>query len=431
MNINKITIRNFRNIGNETTFNVNPIFTVIIGINGKGKSTILHAIRVACGAYFLSIPEVKKRHISPSEIRVIDFGKELIQQKPVKVEAEGDFPESPFPITWRRQIAENSNSTSSSDADVGNIRKIGFNNYQKITKEGKENVSLPVIAFFGTSRAHGAGRNIKSRIGRQTFIEGYQDWYEMKSNTFKYENWLGSYDILKKNKKEYPNTKKAFFEALKNANPYIQEIESVNGKLWIKVKMDEYESDLLPIDLHSDGIRFFTEMVAETAYRCIILNGYLDSKAVIESKGIVMIDEIDLHLHPNWQRRVIQDLKNAFPNIQFIVTTHSPFIVQSIKLDELIILDDDVIRDGDPFKKSIEEVAANEMGVEDIPRSAGFMEMQHVAEEYYTLINRGKSSDNDLRTRELRNRLNELEERYSDDPAFVAALKVERHAKGL
>jgi predicted ATP-binding protein involved in virulence len=431
MNINKITIRNFRNIGSESSFVLNPKFTVIIGINGKGKSTILHAIRIACGAYFLSIPEVKKRHISPSEIRVIDLGKQLIQQKPVKVEAEGSFPELIHPITWKRQIQENSNSTTSSEAEVGSIRKIGMNNYLKITKEGKENVSLPVIAFFGTSRAHGAGRNIKSRIGRQTFIEGYQDWYEMKSNTFKYETWLGSYEILKKNKKEYPNTKRAFLEAIKKANPYIQTVESVNGKLWIKIKIDDYESDLLPIDLHSDGIRFYTEMAAEIAYRCIILNGYLDANSIIESKGVVMIDEIDLHLHPNWQRHVIRDLKNAFPNIQFVVTTHSAFIVQSIKSEELIILDEDIAKDGDPFKKSIEEVAANEMGVEDIPRSIEFMEMQHVAEEYYKLINNGKSSDNDQRTSELRNQLNKLEEKFGEDPAFVAALKIERYSKGL
>jgi predicted ATP-binding protein involved in virulence len=53
-------------------------------------------------------------------------------------------------------------------------------------------------------------------------------------------------------------------------------------------------------------------MVAELAYRCVILNGFLDDKAVIESRGIVMIDELDLHLHPTWQRHVIADLKMHF-----------------------------------------------------------------------------------------------------------------------
>ena len=62
MNIKRITIQNFRNIGSEKTFYLNPGFTAFIGVNGKGKSTILHALRIACGSYFLAIPDVKSRH---------------------------------------------------------------------------------------------------------------------------------------------------------------------------------------------------------------------------------------------------------------------------------------------------------------------------------------------------------------------------------
>ncbi len=50
----------------------------------------------------------------------------------------------------------------------------------------------------------------------------------------------------------------------------------------------------------------------------------------LESEGIVMIDEIDLHLHPSWQKRVVGDLIRIFPNTQFILTTHSPYIIESI-----------------------------------------------------------------------------------------------------
>lgn len=431
MNISRINIQNFRNIGDEKSFRLNPSFTVIIGINGKGKSTILHALRVACGSYLLGITPVSKRHILASEVRVVDKGKQLVQQKPVKIEAVGCFPGLADPITWKRQIPENSNSTTSSEAEVGAIRKIGFEKFVKVTKEDKFDVDLPIIAFFGTSRAHGAGRKRISRIGRQTFKEGYQDWYEMKSSTYNYENWLSSYDVLKKQNKEYPQTKEAFLKAIKVANPYILEIEIVSGKLWLKIKMDDFESSLLPIELHSDGIRFYTEMVAEMAYRCVILNGFLKAESISKSKGVVMIDEIDLHLHPNWQRHVVKDLQNAFPDIQFVVTTHSPFIVQSLHADELIILDEDIVKDGDPFRKSIEEVSSSEMGVDDVPRSAEFLEMQKVAEEYFSLIGAGKTSISDKKTKELRERLNRLEEKFGEDPAFVAMLRIERQANDL
>lgn len=365
MNITKLTLKNFRNI-EEGTFKLDPNFTVIIGVNGKGKSSILLGLRVACGAFFLGISEVKKRHIIESDIRLKDLGKFLVPQKPVKIEAEGYFEgKINDTIIWKRQILEDSKSTTSSDADVGNVRKIGKEKYHQIVLQENDNVELPVIAFFGTSRIHGAGRNRESRTGRQIFKEGYQDWIEMKATTFKYEDWLSSYDFLRKSNREYSNTKQAFFDTVKKANPYITEIEEQAGKLWIKVQIDDYTSDLLPLELHSDGIRSFTEMVAELAYRCVILNGFLDDKAVIESRGIVMIDELDLHLHPTWQRHVIADLKNAFPHIQFVATTHSPFIVQSLGANELINLDKPELTQI-PDELPLNKVVTDIMGVENI-----------------------------------------------------------------
>jgi predicted ATP-binding protein involved in virulence len=423
MNIERIAIRNFRNIGGEeTVFHFNSKFTVIIGINGKGKSTILYALRIACGSFFLGIPDIKKFHIRPDDIRQINNGKHLVPQKPVCIEAKGYFPDVPLALTWRRQITEKSNSTTSSEADVGMIRKLGKSKYDKVTKGGDDKIPLPIIAFFGTSRAHGAGRNRQSRIGRYIFKEGYQDWYEMKSTVFKYEDWLASYDILQSEGKEYAHTQKAFFETLRRANRYIEDARSIGGKLWLKVKMKDEVSEFLPIELHSDGIRFFTEMVAELAYRCIVLNGYLDANAVKGSQGVVLIDELDLHIHPEWQKHLVNDLKKAFPGIQFVVTTHSPFIVQSLEVDELINLDKPVGLDEAPNKHSIEEVAEYEMGVQNVERSEKFLEMQEAAAEYFNLV-KDKAPEKSIR--EAKIKLDELRLRFNNDPAYVALLQSE------
>lgn len=74
-----------------------------------------------------------------------------------------------------------------------------------------------------------------------------------------------------------------------------------------------------------------------------------------------MIDEIDMHLHPKWQQSEVEDLKTAFPNLQFVVTTHSPFIVQSFKSEELINLDR--LTDTDPDKLTVGEVSTAIMGL--------------------------------------------------------------------
>lgn len=85
-----------------------------------------------------------------------------------------------------------------------------------------------------------------------------------------------------------------------------------------------------------------------------------------------MIDEVDLYLHPHWQKHILLDLQTAFPMMQFIVTTHSPFIVQSVKSQNVITLDG-VKGIDDPNKRSIEEIVINEMNMDTV-RSAKYNE---------------------------------------------------------
>ncbi len=419
MNIDKISVKNFRNIGEEKTFFLNPHFTVFIGINGKGKSTMLHALRVACGAYFLAIPDVPSRHIQKDEIRIVESGKLLLQQFPVKVEATGTFPGINEPVVWRRQWLEGSSSSTFNNADVGLIKRLASEKFQKITREANDRVDLPIVAFFGISRAFGAGRVTTNsriqRMGRMIFKDGYQDWQEMKAVKFHYEEWLGTYDTLVALDKEYDRTKEAFYNALKLANPYITQIEFINGELWVKINIEGNTTDLLPLSLQSDGIHYFTAMVAEIAYRCVVLNGYQNENAIKETKGIVMIDEIDLHLHPNWQRHVIKDLKEAFPKVQFVATTHSPFIVQSLKSDEIWNLDK--IMDVSPNNLKLDTIATEVMGV-----SSSFSkeneDLYERSKSFISNLEEGKSME------ELENDLEEI-----SDPAVRAFLELRKMSK--
>jgi len=427
MNIEQITIQNFRNIGEPATFQLNRNFTVFIGINGKGKSTILHALRVASGAFFLAIPEVKSRHILKDEIRIVETRKFLLQQFPVKIEAKGKFSENSHQIIWRRQWIEGASATTSRSADVGEIRQIASEKYNQLVKEQNDHIDLPIIAFFGISRAVGAGRITKKsriqRLGRQIFKEGYQDWEEMKAVKFHYEEWLGTYDMLVQNEKEYLGTKEAFFEAIKTANPFINEIDFINGELWIKIKIDEQETGLLPLSFHSDGIHYFTAMIAEIAYRCVVLNGYKRENAIKETSGIIMIDEIDLHLHPKWQRHVVNDLKKAFPKIQFVVTTHSPFIVQSLESGELYNLDKDY-SDANPKDLSIGEVAEEVMGTDSIMSEENTND-EKLSTKYFELL-----SGNKKMNEHIESELNKIEIEISD-PGVRALLKMKRIEKSI
>jgi len=175
-------------------------------------------------------------------------------------------------------------------------------------------------------------------------------------------------------------------------------------------------------------------MVADIAHRMAQLNPALEKEVVTRTPGVILIDEIDLHLHPIWQRSIVEDLKRTFPNIQFIVTTHSPFVIQSLEEGELRRLqaqDDDEEVASDYFiNKSIEDITEQAMGVEGVQRSEKLNEMYSVAKEYYLLLKKGQeASEDDLK--EIKNELDRLEGLYSSDVAYYAFLEMERTAAGL
>lgn len=97
------------------------------------------------------------------------------------------------------------------------------------------------------------------------------------------------------------------------------------------------ESQAQRVSQLSDGFRSMVGLVSDIAYRIAILNPNIKDSCKI-TPGIVLIDEIDLHLHPKWQRKIVPLLKDLFPNFQFIATSHSPFIIQSMQPHEVINL---------------------------------------------------------------------------------------------
>jgi predicted ATP-binding protein involved in virulence len=112
----------------------------------------------------------------------------------------------------------------------------------------------------------------------------------------------------------------------------------------------------------------------------------------------------------------------VFKQIQFVATTHSPFIVQSLKAEELINLDSVKGLDTDPNKYSVEEISENEMGVKNVKRSNSFSEMQEKAKDYFQLIKTNADKDDIAKAKKL---LDKIRVNFSQDPAYVALLEAE------
>ena len=160
-----------------------------------------------------------------------------------------------------------------------------------------------------------------------------------------------------------------------------------------------------------------------------ILNPYLKGEALSKTPGVVVIDEIDLSLHPTWQKRIVGILKSLFPKVQFICATHSPFIIQSLEADELITLDRNEKPNADEYSgESIEDIAEDIQGVKISQYSEKKIKMYEAAKKFYSAL---ESSSSREEIELLRQEMAYLEAEYSTNPAYMALIKQEFTAKKL
>ena len=428
MRIDNIHIKNFKGF-EDKTFEFKGQFTVFIGDNAKGKTSALDALAVAIGSFFLGIEGIQARTILDREIRVVTIDGQPKPQKPVVIDTIGQVKGQS--VKWTRGIIKY--KTTYKDAkSISDIATQILNDSRK-----QSGVLFPVIAYYGTGRLWAEHEKVSFQRQTEGFSLAYINCLSAKSSTKEFLSWVKTQEdsITKFAQPLDIAHLKAFKQAILTLIP---------DNTWQDMVFDRKQDELMGIFTDdkgqknklsfsqlSDGYRNAVSLAADIAYRCIQLNPSLGERAVIDTEGVILIDEIDMHLHPNWQSHFINDLKKAFPKIQFVATTHSLTIVQSLKKEELINLDDTEGLNNDPFKYSIEEIAEVEMGVENVPRSKRFQEMENVAGQYYTLLAEGKTSKTNGKVAILRQKLNKLEEVFSDDPAFVGLLKAERQADNL
>lgn len=147
----------------------------------------------------------------------------------------------------------------------------------------------------------------------------------------------------------------------------------------------------MPVGMLSDGYRSTLGMVADIAYRMALLNPALGGRVVNETPGVVLIDEVDLHLHPLWQARVLGDLRDIFPRVQFIVTTHAPTVVSSVEARCVRVLGNGGTAAQSPgaevYGSDTGRVLVSVMGAPERPR-----EVQEKFDEVYDLLDAGRDA---------------------------------------
>jgi len=436
MRIQRLELINFRNF-EQTIFDFPERFTVLVGDNGTGKTAILDAITISVSCLFCKFDNFKhlERKFSDDDVRQVRYKKgqtpTIEPQYPVVFDCTAVVDGAK--IAWTRQsrlvdrIVEIGKTNLQVEQTVTPyIVKLSEQIQEKVRRG--EDILLPLIAYYGTGRLwlQNTEESVET-IKPGSRMLGYVNCLDPTSNSNVLMRWLKTMEIAALQRGESILVLDAVKTAIANC---LEDCQSVRYDILEDELITTFNDErILPFRMLSDGFRNMFGMVADIAYRAAVLNPQLGRDAAQQTPGIVLIDEIDLHLHPKWQRRVVDDLKKTFPNIQFVATTHSPFIIQSLREGELINLDKPTATE-EYENKSIEDITEYVMGVDIPQRSERYQKMMEAAQEYYRVLQDAKDAHPE-RIEELKTKLDELTMPYSDDPAYHAFLKMEREAAGL
>ena len=355
MKINRVKLFNYRCF-KELELELNDSFTILVGNNGSGKSTVLDGISLGLASYFVGMKGDSPKGIDKTDVRfeTYEIGSRLERQPqyPARIDCCGEF--CGKKIEWSRsKNTENGTTTYGDAVELTEIAKALANG----VKTGDTTVELPVLAYYSTARlwAKKKEKRESAKLDLNSRFTGYLDCLDSMNNEKLMRKWLEQMTYIELQRgEEVPElsaVKRAILACF-NTSDNTREMGKADrctfdvksGEIEITYTLPNGKKEIHPLSEMSDGYQNMLSMVADIAYRMALLNPQLLDKVTEKTSGVVLIDEIDLHLHPAWQRHIVGALKKIFPKVQFIVSTHAPSVISSVLQDEIVILENHQVR---------------------------------------------------------------------------------------
>ncbi|OBQ01923.1 AAA family ATPase [Anabaena sp. AL09] len=368
MHIQKVIIKNFRCF-EHLEVNLDPDINIFVGNNGSGKSALLDAIAAAMYPYVAEIQKIvnKEQEVSPVLQRDLPVKQNSSEQRnhPEFTLSTTSLPE--WTIIYKDPPIEN-------DVDDKKRRKSSMllvSHTSRALQEGTKKLysellyncdtlrydktsEFSVIAYYQSNRNLTNIADIEN-ISNQSFdrFDTLKKAFNATANFTDLVNWffVREYEELRegRNRKDI-NFELSVLKQVRNAistiiapNARVYFSGATSAKLMVEWTMETGEKRELLLSQLSAGYRNMLALVMDFARRLAQANPYMENPLAAEA--ILMIDELDLHLHPTWQQKIIPDLKKVFPNTQIIATTHSPEVVTTVKQNQVKILEDYQIKE--------------------------------------------------------------------------------------
>lgn len=379
MRLETLTLVNYR-LFSDLTVPFHENLTVLAGDNGAGKTAVLEGATVALGTLFSKLDGIGGTNLKRSDARLkaypLGSSDDVQPQYPVRVTASGYF--GGEKMQWTRGLNRPEGSITVGEAkEVINLSQC----LQDRVRNGDQALLLPVIAYYGTSRLWDYHREKRANTrGKNTRTKGYVDCLDGTANIKLMMNWFEKMTVQKYQRQEAGEKPalelEAVYQALSRCFSAVTGYQDVS----VRYNLDTHELNIryvdqgglqmrIPMSQLSDGYRGTLSLIADIAYRMATLNPQLSDRVLEETEGVVLIDEVDLHLHPQWQKRVLGDLTHIFPKVQFIVSTHAPEIINSVRSENLVILEDTQVKEpsSQVYGKDVKSLLKEVMGVEERP----------------------------------------------------------------
>jgi predicted ATP-binding protein involved in virulence len=408
MKLKRIRLEGYR--GFQKPFEVTPAYPlqVFTGENGSGKSTLLDAI-------FTAISWIPARILSPNGNGTLINSTADINihsnSATLEITCEDTIGHE---IAWKLYRVKRGQYTKQNISSSFQELNAYATELRKQITETKEQCNLPIYSYYTVSRA---GYSIPSRIRKHhtfspTAIYEKENLFHTEFKLF-YE-WFRDMEALQNQKSReqhdatyveplLENVKKAIYTFIPDFSNLHFDWRSPQG-LWVSKGRDNLRIEQLP-----DGEQVLLALVGDLARKLAIANPKRQNP--LEGEGIVLIDEIDLHLHPSWQYVVLDKLLNTFPNCQFLITTHSPFVISAAPKDSVSYLKNfELQKIIGNYGSSLNNVAKLIMNVDDKPQ-----EISILFKEFYKALD----EDDYISAKE---KLNILEQKLNaNDPDLTSA----------
>ena len=325
MKLSHIEFNNFKAFRNER-LSFEDKLTVIAGANGAGKSSVLDTINI-CLSWIvarLRSEEGRGNYIKESQITV--------GQTSAKLTAFFDgFGEIDIPNKSVKGVDK------LATLDISSLKEYSERKRKEIAQTNFK-TSIPVFAHYDVRRAV---VDVPFRVSETAFemFDTYKDSLKGAANFRNFFQWFrAEEDIENEALREQisipaNSVLNSFRTALSRFLPDYNNIRVKRRPLRMEI---DKEGITLNISQLSDGEKIYIALIGDLCKRLSLANPTLQDPT--QGEGIILIDEIDLHLHPNWQREIATKLPAVFPNIQFIITTHSPHVINSVPTESVRLL---------------------------------------------------------------------------------------------